>query len=64
MPAAHDLELARLRDMTPAEKFAAAHSLWQTAWDLKAAGVRWLHPDWTEPQVLAEVRAIFGVWTG
>lgn len=55
-----DHDLAILRAMPAAGKLAAAQTLWRQAWDLKAAGVRWLHPDWTEAQVSAEVRAIFG----
>lgn len=55
-----ELELEILRGMSAADKLNVAQTLWRQAWDLKTAGVRWLHPDWTGTQVEAEVRAIFG----
>ncbi len=55
-----ELELEILRRMSPTDKLNAMQTLWRQAWDLKAAGVRWLHPDWTEAQVETEVRIIFG----
>lgn len=54
-----EVELAALRRMTATEKMAVAHSLWRTAWQLSSAGVRRRHPDWSEDQVRAEVRARF-----
>ena len=60
MPDPVDLELAILRRLTATDKLAISQALWQQAWDLKAAGVRRLHPAWSEPRVQAEVRAIFG----
>jgi len=54
-----ELEHARLRVMTAAEKVAVMDSLWRQAWSLKAAGVRGQHPDWSPEQVDAAVREIF-----
>lgn len=51
--------LAILRAMTPEQKLDAAFRLYWTARDLKAAGLRMAHPEWTEAQVQEEVRRIF-----
>ena len=45
--------------MTPNERWAVARSLYRTARDVKRAGVRAEHPDWSEEQVLGEVRRQF-----
>ena len=60
METIEQIETAILRRMTPAQKVAVMHALWRQAWDLKAAGVRRQHPEWTSPQVHARVRDIFG----
>ncbi len=59
MKSVKELERERLMAMTAAEKVAVMNSLWHQAWALKTAGVKLLHPDWTDEQVKAEVRAIF-----
>ena len=56
MPSVLDLELTRLRAMTASEKVATMHALWRQAWSLLAAGTRARHPEWTEEQVVADVR--------
>lgn len=48
-----------LSALTPADKFRILGEFWRTAWALKAAYLRSLHPDWTDEQVAAEVRRIF-----
>jgi hypothetical protein len=48
-----------LRRMTPEEKIEASFKLYWEAREFKAAGLRMLHPDWTEEQVQEEVRRIF-----
>jgi hypothetical protein len=48
-----------IRKMTPAQKFAIAQGLYDTAWEIKRAALRQQHPEWTEGQVLARVRRIF-----
>jgi hypothetical protein len=53
------LEITILRRMTCAQKLAVTHALWRQAWNLKAAGLRRQHPDWTAEQVQALVREIF-----
>ena len=53
------IELAVLRRMTAGQKIAVMNALWRQAWALKVAGVRWLHPEWPDQQVAAEVRRLF-----
>lgn len=48
-----------IRKMTPARRLEVARGLYETAWKLKAAGLRHQHPDWSEEQVLAKVRRVF-----
>ncbi len=45
--------------MAPAQKLEMALRLYYSARDLKAAGLRAQHPDWTEDQIEAKVREIF-----
>ena len=55
-----DLELARLRAMTPSEKVGVMNSMWREAWSLTSAGIRARYPDWTNDQVAVEARRIIG----
>jgi len=60
----HVLAAARMQDdiirkMTPARRLEVARGLYETAWKLKAAGLRHQHPDWPEEQILAKVRRVF-----
>jgi len=48
-----------IRKMTPAQKFAIARELYDTAWEIKCSALRSQHPDWTDEQVLARVKRIF-----
>jgi hypothetical protein len=48
-----------IRKMTPAQKFAIARELYDTAWEIKRSALRSQHPDWTDEQVLARVKRIF-----
>ena len=59
MATIEEIETAILRRMTPAQKLAVMHTLWRQAWNLKVAGVRMQHPEWTSEQVAARVREIF-----
>lgn len=52
-------QLRIIKAMTPAQRLDAADMLYQTAWKLKAAGLRAHHPDWSEDQVQAAVREAF-----
>ncbi|MBN8536572.1 MAG: hypothetical protein J0M15_05930 [Deltaproteobacteria bacterium] len=45
--------------MSYAQKWKEFHKLREAAWVLKTAGIRAIHPDWSEEQVQAEVRKIF-----
>lgn len=56
----HSAQLQALRRMTAYEKLCLAGQLWETAWRAKAAHLRKIHVDWTEEQVLREVRRLFG----
>ena len=55
----HSAQLQALRRMTAYEKLCIAGQLWETAWRAKAAHLRKI-TDWTEEQVLREVRRLFG----
>ncbi len=48
-----------LRAMTPAQKLDAMQRIYNTARELKAAGLRMQHPDWTEDQIKAALREAF-----
>jgi hypothetical protein len=48
-----------LRAMSGERRLQLAEQLYWSAWKLKTAAVRAQHPDWTEPQVKAEVTRIF-----
>lgn len=47
------------RAMSPEKRLQIAYDLYRTARQLKEAGLRDSHPDWTEEQVRSEVRRIF-----
>jgi hypothetical protein len=47
------------QSMTPEQKLGVALDLYHCAWDLKAAGLRAQHPDWSEKQIQDKVREIF-----
>ncbi len=48
-----------LRRMTPSQRLKVAESLYWQARKWKAAGLKTLHPDWTEEQIASEVRKLF-----
>jgi hypothetical protein len=48
-----------VRAMTPAKRLEVARDLYETAWQIKAAGLRREHPDWPEDFLLAKLRRIF-----
>ena len=45
--------------MTPSQKLKVAMDLYYSARELKAAGLRNQHPDWTEDQIQEKVLEIF-----
>ncbi len=51
--------LAALRHTTGNQRLRTAFSLYWSARKLKAARLRELHPDWSEPQVQQRVKEIF-----
>jgi len=59
MDEAKRVEIEALRRLGPAGRLAMAQQLYRTAWQLKAAGLRHLHPDWTDEQVQTKVRELF-----
>jgi len=48
-----------LRRMTPEQRWRAAHRLYWTMRQHKAAFLQSEHPDWSERQVQDEVRRVF-----
>jgi hypothetical protein len=58
-PRLHPEQIEAYRRMSPERKLEVAAELRRAAWDLKAAGIRGQHPDWTEQQVHNEVRRVF-----
>lgn len=54
-----DPQTERFRQMTPAERWAAAERLYWSMRELKAAYLRSIHPDWTDAQVEVAVREAF-----
>jgi hypothetical protein len=48
-----------IRAMTPEQKLNTAMQLYWSARELKAAGLRSLHPDWSEEKIQQEVRYAF-----
>lgn len=49
-------ETERLRRMTPSEKLAVLERMIREAYELKAAGLRALHPDLSEEEVRRRAR--------
>jgi hypothetical protein len=45
--------------MTPGRRLQIAHELYETAWQIKEAGLRRQHPDWSSEAVLAKCRRVF-----
>jgi hypothetical protein len=56
---ARQAQIDAYRRMTPARKWAEACKMRDLAWDLKYAGLKTVHPDWSDAQLKAEVRKIF-----
>jgi hypothetical protein len=48
-----------LRAMSPGRRLEVARELYDTAWQIKAAGLRRQHPDWPEEFLLAKLRRVF-----
>jgi hypothetical protein len=52
-------QIAIFRKMTGERRLQLAEQLYWSARKMKAAGLRYQHPDWPEDRVQAEVRRIF-----
>lgn len=48
-----------IRGLSPAQKFKTAAEMWEVARQIKAAGLRMQHPDWTDEQIERAVREAF-----
>ncbi len=62
--AAHVCEAERrqaelIRRMSPGRRLEIAQELYETAWQLKEAGLRRQHPDWSDADIRAKCRRIF-----
>ena len=52
-------QIAALRAVPGEKKLRLAEQLYWSARKMKAAGLRAQHPEWTEEQVIEQVRQIF-----
>jgi hypothetical protein len=48
-----------IRTMSPGRRLEVARELYETAWQVKAAGLRREHPEWPEELLLAKLRRVF-----
>ena len=53
------MQIRLFRAMTPYQRWERALALRETAWSLTAAGMKMRHPQWTESEIEAAVRAHF-----
>jgi hypothetical protein len=45
--------------MTPGRRLQIARELYETAWQLKEAGLRRQHPEWPDEAIRAKCRRVF-----
>ena len=45
--------------MTPEKKLQLMQQLYYTAWELKAAALREMNPQWSEGEIQAKVKEVF-----
>jgi hypothetical protein len=55
----HPVQKRIFKKMTPEQKLRISMQLYRTARELKAAGLRRQHPEWTPQQIDKKVREIF-----
>ena len=48
-----------IRRMTPGRRLQIAQELYDTAWQIKEAGLRRQYPDWSDDAIRAKCRRIF-----
>jgi hypothetical protein len=58
MESANELQIRRIREMSPDQKIRIAHALWVEARNVTAAGVKGRHPDWPKDLVAQRVREL------
>ena len=56
---AEKLQDELIRKMTPGRRLEIARNLYEMAWNLKRAGLRTQHPEWSEQQIAAKLRRVF-----
>lgn len=56
---AEDAQDEILRSLSPGRRLQIARELYETAWQIKAAGLRREHPDWPEERVMGKLRRVF-----
>jgi hypothetical protein len=56
---ANDAQDELIRAMSPARRLEIAQELYDTAWQLKAAGLRREYPDWSDKSIFDKVRRVF-----
>ena len=56
---AEQLQDELIRRMTPGRRLEIARKLYEMAWQLKQAGLRRQHPDWSEEEICAKFRRVF-----
>jgi len=45
--------------MSPAQRLKIAAEMYETAWEMKRAGLRRQHPDWPESRITEKARRVF-----
>jgi len=48
-----------IRTMSPGRRLQIARELYDMAWQLKVAGLRREHPDWSDEHLVAKARRVF-----
>ena len=48
-----------IRRMTPGRRLQIAQELYETAWQIKVAGLRHQHPAWSDAEIHAKCRRVF-----
>jgi len=56
---AHEAQNKILREMSPRRRLEVAQELYETAWQLKLAGLRREHPERSDELIFAQARRVF-----
>jgi len=57
--AAEQMQAELIRRMSPGRRLEIARELYETAWQLKEAGLRRQYPDWSDAEIRAKCRRVF-----